>query len=60
MKLSQFFISRPIFAAQLDAEDSVAPAETSDNFSVVAIYEVLGGVGQPLKDAAPIKVARIP
>ncbi len=45
---------------QLDAEDSVAQAETAVNVSVVAIYKALGGVGQPLNDAAPAKVARIP
>jgi outer membrane protein, multidrug efflux system len=45
---------------QLDAEDSVAQAQTAVNVSVVAIYKALGGVGQPLQDAAPIKVARIP
>jgi hypothetical protein len=27
---------------------------------VVAIYKALGGVGQPLNDAAPMKVAQIP
>jgi multidrug efflux system outer membrane protein len=42
---------------QLDAEDSVAQAETAVNVSVVAIYKALGGVGQPLNDAAPAKVA---
>ena len=45
---------------QLDAEDSVAQAQTAVNVSVVAIYKALGGVGQPLSDVAPIKVARIP
>ncbi len=45
---------------QLDAEDSVAQAQTAVNVSVVAIYKALGGVGQPLQDTAPIKVARLP
>ncbi|MGC1522332.1 MAG: efflux transporter outer membrane subunit [Steroidobacteraceae bacterium] len=45
---------------QLDAEDSVAQAQTAVNVSVVAIYKALGGVGQPLNDAAPAKMARIP
>jgi multidrug efflux system outer membrane protein len=44
---------------QLDAEDSVAQAEMSVNVAVVAIYKALGGVGQPLSDAAPTKVAQI-
>jgi outer membrane protein, multidrug efflux system len=44
---------------QLDAEDSVAQAQTAVNVSVVAIYKALGGVGQPLQDS-PIKVARVP
>jgi len=42
---------------QLDAEDSVAQAQTAVNVSVVAIYKALGGVGQPLNDAAPAKAA---
>jgi multidrug efflux system outer membrane protein len=45
---------------QLDAEDSLAQAEMSVNVAVVAIYKALGGVGQPLQDAAPAKVAQIP
>ena len=35
----------------LDAEDSVAQAQTAVNVSVVAIYKSLGGVGQPLSNA---------
>jgi hypothetical protein len=38
----------------------VAQAETSVNVSVVAIYKALGGVGQPLSDAAPKRLARNP
>jgi multidrug efflux system outer membrane protein len=45
---------------QLDAEDSVAQAETAVNVAVVAIYKALGGVGQPLDDAEATKVARLP
>jgi multidrug efflux system outer membrane protein len=45
---------------QLDAEDSVAQAQTAVNVSVVAIYKALGGVGQPLTDAAPMKMAQVP
>jgi outer membrane protein, multidrug efflux system len=44
---------------QLDAEDSVAQAQTAVNVSVVAIYKSLGGVGQPLSDAAS-RLARAP
>jgi multidrug efflux system outer membrane protein len=44
---------------QLDAEDSVAQAQTAVNVSVVAIYKSLGGVGQPLGDTAP-RLARAP
>ena len=32
---------------QLDAEDSVAQAETAVNVAAVAIYKALGGIGQP-------------
>jgi multidrug efflux system outer membrane protein len=32
---------------QLEAEDSVAQAQTAVNLGVVAIYKALGGVGQP-------------
>jgi hypothetical protein len=38
----------------------VAQAQAAVNVSVVAIYKALGGVGQPLKDAAPMKMARLP
>jgi outer membrane protein, multidrug efflux system len=44
---------------QVDAEDSVAQAQTAVNVSVVAIYKALGGVGQPLQDY-PMKIARVP
>src|SRR5580692_3236452 len=58
--VADFLILLDAQRTQLDAEDSVAQAETAVNVSVVAIYKALGGVGQPLSDAAPIKVARIP
>src|SRR5271168_2615661 len=58
--VADFLVLLDAQRTQLDAEDSVAQAETSVNVSVVAIYKALGGVGQPLADAAPIKVARIP
>ncbi len=58
--VADFLVLLDAQRTQLDAEDSVAQAETAVNVSVVAIYKALGGVGQPLTDAAPTKVARIP
>jgi outer membrane protein, multidrug efflux system len=58
--VADFLVLLDAQRTQLDAEDSVAQAETGVNVSVVAIYKALGGVGQPLQDAAPIKVAQIP
>jgi len=58
--VADFLVLLDAQRTQLDAEDSVAQAQTSVNVSVVAIYKALGGVGQPLTDAAPMKVARIP
>src|ERR1700722_6079907 len=58
--VADFLVLLDAQRTQLDAEDSVAQAETAVNVSVVAIYKALGGVGQPLSDAAPAKVARIP
>jgi outer membrane protein, multidrug efflux system len=58
--VADFLVLLDAQRTQLDAEDSVAQAETDVNISVVAIYKALGGVGQPLQDAAPVKVARIP
>jgi outer membrane protein, multidrug efflux system len=57
--VADFLVLLDAQRTQLDAEDSVAQAETSVNVSVVAIYKALGGVGQPLNDA-PTKVARTP
>ncbi len=57
--VADFLVLLDAQRTQLDAEDSVAQAETSVNVSVVAIYKALGGVGQPFNDA-PAKVARIP
>jgi multidrug efflux system outer membrane protein len=57
--VADFLVLLDAQRTQLDAEDAVAQAETSVNVSVVAIYKALGGVGQPLNDAAPAKVARI-
>jgi len=58
--VADFLVLLDAQRTQLDAEDSVAQAETAVNVSVVAIYKALGGVGQPLSDAAPTRVARIP
>jgi multidrug efflux system outer membrane protein len=58
--VADFLVLLDAQRTQLDAEDSVAQAETSVNVSVVAIYKALGGVGQPLNETAPAKVARIP
>jgi multidrug efflux system outer membrane protein len=56
--VADFLVLLDAQRTQLDAEDSVAQAQTAVNVSVVAIYKALGGVGQPLSDA-PIKVARV-
>jgi multidrug efflux system outer membrane protein len=58
--VADFLVLLDAQRTQLDAEDSVAQAETAVNVSVVAIYKALGGVGQPLTDGAPMKVARVP
>ncbi len=58
--VADFLVLLDAQRTQLDAEDSVAQAEMAVNISVVAIYKALGGVGQPLKDAAAIKVAGVP
>jgi multidrug efflux system outer membrane protein len=58
--VADFLVLLDAQRTQLDAEDAVAQAESAVNVSVVAIYKALGGVGQPLNDATPIKVARIP
>jgi outer membrane protein, multidrug efflux system len=57
--VADFLVLLDAQRTQLDAEDSVAQAQTAVNVSVVAIYKALGGVGQPLSDA-PIKVVRLP
>jgi multidrug efflux system outer membrane protein len=58
--VADFLVLLDAQRTQLDAEDSVAQAETAVDVSVVAIYKALGGVGQPLKDSAPTKLARVP
>ena len=57
--MADFLVLLDAQRTQLDAEDSVAQAETAVNVAVVAIYKALGGVGQPLQNAAPIKVAQM-
>ena len=58
--VADFLVLLDAQRTQLDAEDAVAQAETSVNVSVVAIYKALGGVGQPMNEGAPAKVARVP
>ena len=58
--VANFLVLLDAQRTQLDAEDSVAQAETAVNVSVVAIYKALGGVGQPLNGEAAVRVARIP
>ena len=55
--VADFLVLLDAQRTQLEAEDSVAQAETSVNVAVVAIYKALGGVGQPLDDAA-MRLAR--
>jgi outer membrane protein, multidrug efflux system len=58
--VADFLVLLDAQRTQLDAEDSVAQAETAVNVSVVAIYKALGGVGQPLSGEAAVRVAQIP
>jgi outer membrane protein, multidrug efflux system len=55
--VADFLVLLDAQRTQLEAEDSVAQAETSVNVAVVAIYKALGGVGQPSDDAA-VRLAR--
>jgi multidrug efflux system outer membrane protein len=48
--VADFLVLLDAQRTQLDAEDSVAQAQTAVNVAVVAIYKALGGVGQPLTD----------
>ena len=57
--VADFLVLLDAQRTQLDAEDSVAQAETAVNVSVVAIYKALGGVGQPLSGEPAVKVAQI-
>jgi multidrug efflux system outer membrane protein len=58
--VADFLVLLDAQRTQLDAEDSVAQAETAVNVAVVAIYKSLGGVGQPLSDDAAARLARTP
>lgn len=58
--VADFLVLLDAQRTQLDAEDSVAQAETAVNVAVVAIYKALGGVGQPLSGEPAVKVARVP
>jgi outer membrane protein, multidrug efflux system len=55
--VADFLVLLDAQRTQLEAEDSVAQAETSVNVAVVAIYKALGGVGQPADEAA-MRLAR--
>ncbi len=55
--VADFLVLLDAQRTQLEAEDSVAQAETSVNVAVVAIYKAFGGVGQPADDAA-MRLAR--
>jgi multidrug efflux system outer membrane protein len=55
--VADFLVLLDAQRTQLEAEDSVAQAETSVNVAVVAIYKALGGVGQSPDDAA-MRLAR--
>jgi multidrug efflux system outer membrane protein len=56
--VADFLVLLDAQRTQLEAEDSVAQAETSVNVAVVAIYKAFGGVGQPADDAAAMRFAR--
>ena len=58
--VADFLVLLDAQRTQLDAEDSVAQAETAVNVSVVAIYKAFGGVGQPLSDDTAATLARTP
>ncbi len=56
--VADFLVLLDAQRTQLEAEDSVAQAETSVNVSVVAIYKALGGVGQPPDDETAMRLVR--
>jgi multidrug efflux system outer membrane protein len=57
--VADFLVLLDAQRTQLDAEDSVAQAQTAVNISVVGIYKSLGGVGQPLNDGTA-QLVRVP
>ena len=58
--VADFLVLLDAQRTQLEAEDSVAQAETAVNVAVVAIYKALGGVGLPATDDATLKLVRAP
>jgi multidrug efflux system outer membrane protein len=56
--VADFLVLLDAQRTQLDAEDSVAQAETSVNVSVVAIYKALGGVAQLPDDDRTMRLVR--
>lgn len=58
--VADFLVLLDAQRTQLDAEDSVAQAETSVNVSVVAIYKALGGVGQATSADTAVRLVRAP
>jgi multidrug efflux system outer membrane protein len=58
--VADFLVLLDAQRTQLEAEDSMAQAETAVNVSVVAIYKALGGVGQPASDDTAARLARAP
>ena len=58
--VADFLVLLDAQRTQLDAEDSVAQAETAVNVAVVAIYKALGGVGQPPADQTAMSLGRAP
>ncbi len=59
--VADFLVLLDAQRTQLDAEDSVAQAETAVNVAVVAIYKALGGAGPPPADpATAMRIAGAP
>jgi multidrug efflux system outer membrane protein len=58
--VADFLVLLDAQRTQLDAQDSVAQAETAVNVAVVAIYKALGGVGQAPADQTAMSPGRAP
>jgi multidrug efflux system outer membrane protein len=56
--VADFLVLLDAQRTQLDAEDSVAQAETGVNVAVITIYKALGGVAQPTSDERPARLAQ--